>query len=380
MSSKIRYQKAKFVTLLSALINTLLGMSKLVGGFYFRSNALIADGFHSLSDLFTDAMVLIASKYGSLEADDTHPYGHRRIETAATYVLALLLIFAGLGIAWEALTHLRHPPLEPPNIWAIPVAALSIIMNEILFWYTRHVGKSIESQLIIANAWHHRSDATASIVVLIGLLGTFFGYPALDILAAFLVGLLISKMGLTYGLASIKELVDTGVETTLRHQIIEVIQRTDGVDKVHQLRTRRMGSDIFVDVHVQVSPMISVSEGHFIAQHVHQNLLLSIQEIKDVTVHIDPEDDEVSCPSSHLPNRNTLEKTMFLHWRQRFPEIKSCVLHYLDGTLTIDLIGHFDETVRQSMRATIEKDIKQLNLTALCIRIQPPAETLYEML
>ncbi len=374
-----RYKKAKFVTLLGAAINALLGISKLLGGFFFYSSALIADGFHSLSDLFTDGMVLVASKYGSLEADDSHPYGHQRIETAATYVLALLLVLTGVAIAWDAIGHLRHHDLEHPKIWALPLAALSIIANEMLFWYTRSVGRSIQSKLIIANAWHHRSDAASSLIVLAGILGSLLGYPILDSIAAFLVGVLIIKMGFNYGWRSIKELIDTGVDATLRTQIEDIIKQTNGVTKVHQLRTRLMGNDIFVDVHVQVNPMISVSEGHFIAQNVHIKLMNTLPDIKDVTVHIDPEDDEVTSPCLHLPNRATIETQLFIHW-QNMPEIKACVLHYLDGKLMLDLIGEFDAAARTKLKAHIDANIAQLNMqpASLCIRIQSPAQTFYE--
>ncbi|MDF1677232.1 MAG: cation diffusion facilitator family transporter [Legionellaceae bacterium] len=374
-----RYKKAKFVTLLGAAINTLLGVSKLLGGFYFHSSALIADGFHSLSDLFTDGMVLVASKYGSLEADDAHPYGHQRIETAATYVLALLLVLTGVAIAWDAIMHLRQHDLEHPAVWALPLAAFSIIANEMLFWYTRFIGQSIQSKLIIANAWHHRSDAASSLVVLIGISGSLLGYPILDSIAALIVGILIIKMGFDYGWRSIKELIDTGVDAALRTQIEDIIKQTDGVTKVHQLRTRLMGSDIFVDVHVQVNPMISVSEGHFIAQNVHFTLMNTLPKIKDVTVHIDPEDDEVTSPCLHLPNRATLEAQLLSHW-QDMPEMKACLLHYLDGKLTLDLIGEFDATTRKILKAHIDANVVRLNMqpASLCIRIQAPAQTFYE--
>lgn len=380
ISAEIRYKKAKFITLLGAIINALLGISKLFGGIWFNSSALIADGFHSLSDLFTDAMVLIASKYGSQDADDSHPYGHQRIETAATYVLALLLILTGIAIAWDALSHLRHHEHEHPGIWALPLAGCSIIANEALFWYTRFIGRTIQSQLIIANAWHHRSDAASSLIVFAGIWGSLAGITSLDGIAALLVGLLIVKMGVNYGWKSIKELIDTGVEAKTRIQIEHIIQKTDGVVKVHQLRTRLMGSDIFVDVHVQVNPMISVSEGHFIAQKVHRKLIDDLSGIKDVTVHIDPEDDEVTSPCLHLPNRSTLEEKLLNNWYKTFPEINTCLLHYLDGKLTLDLIGNFNAETQKKLNHCVTADIKSLGeqYGVLSVRIQPPVQTIYK--
>lgn len=303
-----RYWQAKKVTLIGAFINALLGVVKMVGGFLYHSHALIADGVHSISDLITDVMVVFASKYGSVSADDSHPYGHQRIETAATLLLSLLLILAGCGIAWDALDELLKSDHTMPNWLSIPIVCFSIIANEALFHYTRHVGKKISSQLITANAWHHRSDAASSIVVLIGLIGSLAGLVYLDAIAAVIVSLMIIKMGWSYGWNSVKELVDTAVDAELFSQIERVIQSIDGVKRIHQLRSRFMGSDVLIDVHILVSPKISVSEGHYIAQHVHHTLVKEIDCVKDVIVHVDPEDDEISCPSLHLPNRAILQE------------------------------------------------------------------------
>ena len=332
-----RYWQAKKVTLLGALINAILGSIKLIGGSIFHSHALVADGIHSFSDLITDIMVLFASKYGSQDADDSHPYGHQRIETAATLLLSLLLILAGLSIAWDSLMDLLKPYHSSPGKWTLAIAIFSILANEALFHYTQHIGKRIKSALIIANAWHHRSDAASSIVVLIGLLGSIAGYHYLDAIAAIVVGVMIIQMGWTYGWNSIKQLVDTAVDPKMIGTIERLILEVDGVLKIHQLRSRSMGHDIFIDVHILVAPFISVSEGHFIAQHVHHSLMRSFDHIKDVTVHVDPEDDERFSPSLHLPSRSTLEREFLHRWQHDYPEISSMILHYLDGKLTIDL-------------------------------------------
>ncbi|KTD48556.1 cation efflux family protein [Legionella rubrilucens] len=334
-----RYWQAKRVTLIGALINALLGIIKLVGGALFHSHALTADGIHSLSDLITDIMVLFASKYGSLGADTTHPYGHQRIETAATLLLALLLVLAGAGIAWDAFNELMYPDKAIPGKIALVIALFSIVANELLFHYTRHIGKLIESPLIIANAWHHRSDAASSVVVALGLIGSLWGLTYLDAVAAIIVGLMIIKMGIAYGWNSVKELVDTAVDTEMLAKIEKNIQQVNGVKKIHQLRSRLMGGDIFIDVHVLVDPFISVSEGHYIAQHVHHALMKQLPRVKDVTVHIDPEDDEVSCPSLHLRNRRQLENELLKPWQKAYPGIKEWTLHYLDGRLIIDLMA-----------------------------------------
>ena len=358
MERDIRYHQAKKVTLIGALVNGLLGIIKLLGGVIFHSHALLADGLHSFADLVTDIMVVFASKYGSQDADAAHPYGHQRIETAATFLLALLLILAGAGIAWDSIDEIIHGQHNKPGFLALPIAALSILANEALFHYTHHIGKRIRSDLIIANAWHHRSDAASSIVVLIGLIGSFTGWVGFDALAAVVVGGLIIQMGLRYGYNSIKELVDTAVEPELLVQIEQAIQTIDGIQKIHQLRTRRMGGDIFVDVHILVSPAMSVSEGHYIAQHVHVALMNQFDRIKDVTVHVDPEDDEIVCPSVHLPNRTTLEHEWLKKWQADYPCIQSWVLHYLDGKLSIDLICE-PLNHQTSLYQRIQTDLKQ---------------------
>jgi cation diffusion facilitator family transporter len=338
MTQQDRYWQAKKITLIGAIINIILGVIKLVGGLLYHSHALLADGIHSFSDLVTDIMVIFASKYGSQDADASHPYGHKRIETASTLFLALLLILAGTGIAWHSLDELIYARgVSRPDWLALPIALLSVVTNEILFHYTDYVGKRIESSLVVANAWHHRSDGAASIIVTLGLLGSLFGFVYLDGVAAIIIGGMIIKMGLSYGWASVKELVDTAADPALLQQIEHTIKSVDGVKKIHQLRSRSMGSDILIDVHTLVAPFISVSEGHYIAQHVDKALLEQIANVKDVTVHVDPEDDELSCPSIHLPNRASLEQELLLGWQKDFPALQKWTLHYLDGKIIIDL-------------------------------------------
>ena len=356
MNKDNRYWLAKKVTLIGALVNALLCFFKVITGFIFHSHALVADGIHSLADVLTDAMVLVGSKYSSQDADDSHPYGHQRIETATTLFLSLILILAGFGIAWDALVEVIHKTHDIPKILALPVAIISILANEILFQYTHHIGKKINSKLIIANAWHRRSDAASSFVVLIGILGSYFSYSGLDAIAAIIVSILVIKMGWDYGWNSVKELVDTAIASEMVQQIEAIIHQTDGVIKIHQLRSRSMAGDIFIDVHIQVSPWITVSEGHFIAQHVHQALLNRFKEIKDVTVHIDPEDDETTNPSLHLPNRSTLENTVLLRWKNNVPDIQYWMLNYLDGKMTIDF--YCNNPLSQTLCNQIKTELK----------------------
>lgn len=371
MTPHDRFWQAKKVTLIGALFNGFLGLVKLLGGFLFHSHGLIADGVHSFSDLITDVMVLFASKYGSLDADESHPYGHQRIETAATLFLALLLSLAGFGIAWDAFDELFHSNATTPNWLSLPIILSSILINELLFHYTRHVGVRINSQLIIANAWHHRSDAASSLVVLIGIIGSLMGFAYLDAVAAVVVGLMIIKMGWDYGWNSVKELVDTAVSPELLAQIEQVIQHIDGVKKIHQLRTRSMGNDVLIDVHIIVFPKISVSEGHYIAQHVHQALVTQITSVKDVIVHVDPEDDEISSPSLHLPSRTVIQEQLLNEVHLDFPQILFWNIHYLDGTISIDIacnekFSQWSELHNRVLLALeLETNIKEIRLFSL---------------
>lgn len=371
MTQQDRYWQAKKITLLGAFSNGFLGVIKVIGGYFFHSHALIADGIHSFSDLLTDIMVLIASKYGSHDADDSHPYGHQRIETAATLFLSLLLSVAGVGIAWDSLHILLQKTIYKPDWLSIPIICMSILLNELLFHYSRFIGMQIKSSLIIANAWHHRSDAASSVVVLIGLLGSLLGIHYLDAVAAVIVGFMIIKMGWDYGWNSIKELVDTAVSPELLQEIEQTIKSVDGVQKVHQLRSRTMGSDIFVDVHILVNPKITVSEGHYIAQHVHQALVTHIAHIKDVTVHVDPEDDELLNPSMHLPSRSALNQQLFHELCLNVPDLLFWNIHYLNNHISIDIVcteqfNQWDRLHHQIVETLgLQINIKEINLLTL---------------
>jgi cation diffusion facilitator family transporter len=361
--------------LIGAVITAFLGFMKLIGGVLFNSHALIADGIHSFSDLLTDVMVLFASKYGSLDADDSHPYGHQRIETAATLLLSVFLIVAGSGIVWDSLDELINSTHTMPGWLSVPVIVISIIANELLFRYTSYIGRRINSQLILANAWHHRSDAASSIVVLVGLIGSLAGYIYLDTIAAVIVGVMIIKMGWDYGWNSVKELVDTAVDPELLRQIENVIQNTDGVLRIHQLRSRFMGSDVLIDVHIMVSSKISVSEGHYIAQNVHSALVKQIPSVTDVIVHVDPEDDELCSPSLHLPSRKLLDKQLFNQIRNDFPDFLFWNLHYLDGKMFIDIIceenfEEWNDLKKHVIRILqLQKDIAEVRLLLMHERI-----------
>lgn len=340
MDSSSRFNEARRITLTGAAKNTLLAFFKIVYGIAGHSHALFADGIHSLSDLLIDTLVLVASRFGSKAADSDHPYGHGRIETAATVLLAFLMSFAGFGIAIDAGYEILGMRMTTkPNFYVMIIALLSMCANEILYFYTRRVGEKLQSNLLIANAWHHRSDSASSLIVFIGAGGAWLGFGVLDPIAAIIVGLMIVKMAWQFGWSSIQELVDTGLEEDMLNKIKRSISNVPGVREVHQLRTRSAAGKIFLDVHILVDPMISVSEGHFIGQQVHFRLLHEVQGISDVTVHVDPEDDEMVAPSLNLPGRSELILLLTKCWQGIIQKniIESATLHYLNGQVIVEL-------------------------------------------
>ncbi len=339
ITSQQRHQAINRVTLWGVFVNLVLSVAKLAGGFFGHSQALIADGLHSLSDLASDAMVFVAAKHASEDADEEHPYGHARFETIATVALAVLLVIVSLGIAYDALISLvTDEAVEKPDLFTLWIAALSILSNEGLYHYTRFVGTRIRSNLLHANAWHHRSDAISSIVVLIGLAGTQFNLPKLDAYAAIVVALMIARIGFKLGYDSVQELVDASLEPELVEKIRQKILSHEGVRALHMLRTRRMGHNALVDVHILVAPRLSVSEGHHISEMVEKMLIENFDEINDVTVHIDPEDDEEEARSMHLPLRSELIDALKQAW-SGYPElsyIDDITLHYLKGEILVE--------------------------------------------
>lgn len=342
-AAKKRYREVLRVTLIGSAFDLILGVAKIVGGFFSTSTALIADGVHSLSDLFTDFIVIYAAKHAHREADADHPYGHGRIETLATVALGLALLAVAVGISWDAITRLFQPDrLWHPGKLALVLAALSIVIKEALYHYSMRIARKYRSNMLKANAWHSRTDAISSVVVVIGVAGSMAGLTYLDAIAAVGVAFMIVKISWDLTWHSVRELIDTGLEPERVQAIRESILHVDGVKALHILRTRRMGSDALVDVHIQVAPKISVSEGHHISETVRERVIKEIDEVADVMVHIDPEDDETAAPNIGLP----LRKAVLDNLKQAWAELRGVeairdddvTLHYLDGKIQVELV------------------------------------------
>ena len=340
VSERVAGEQQQKVILKGLVANLCLAAGQLAIGVLGRSAALVADGFHTLSDLLSDSLVLLAARFGAKAADEDHPYGHARIETAGTFGLSLVLIGTGVGIALHAAAVLSAPhKLTSPSLFALAMALVAIGAKEGLFRYMRRAANRLHSQLLHANAWHYRTDVFSSTVVAVGVAGSMLGIRDLDAIAAIGVAILIVRMGASLAWQALRELVDTGLEVEKLERIRHVIMSVDGVRTLHLLRTRRAGGLAFVDVHILVDETVSVSEGHQISEMVRMALLRQVENMADVLVHIDPEDDERAMANAHLPLRAEVIRRLDHYFAgiEAAKAIESIVLHYLDGKLSIEL-------------------------------------------
>lgn len=359
--AQARDKAMRKTSVVGAAVNLVLTVLKIIFGVIGQSHALIADGIHSLADLSTDVMVWFAAKYSNQPADKEHPYGHARIETAFTVGLGVVLIITAIGIVVDSAQRLLNPELllQPTPI-VLLIAAVSIFANEGLYQYTMRVAKQFNSSLLTANAWHHRSDAISSIVVLVGVAGSLFGLPYLDAFAAVGVALMIGKIGWDQAWTSIRELVDTGLEPERVAAVERIIKNVDGVQGVHMLRSRRMGGSYLIDVHIEVDERLSVSEGHKISEFVRIKLIESDKNISNALVHIDPEDDSLEALCEGLPFRREVLADLRRVWGGEVDaaDCSSVTLHYLSGKVHVDLVRPMetaDEEARNLCRRLEDK-------------------------
>lgn len=360
LTSSERYKDTIRVTLVGSIVDLLLGVAKIVVGFVSQSQALIADGVHSLSDLVTDIAVLYAAKHSHQEADEDHPYGHGRIETVVTVGLGIALMGVAIGIMIDATHRLFNPnTLFEPGVLALSIAIVSVLAKEAIYQYTMVVARRYRSNMLKANAWHSRSDAISSIIVVVGILGSMAGLIYLDAIAAIGVGLMIAKIGWDLAWHSLKELIDTGLEAERVKEIEKSILDVDGVKTLHILRTRQIGADALVDVHIQVGSHISVSEAHYISEIVRSKLINEIEEVIDVMVHIDPEDDEEMPEIIKLPLRWEMLKKMEKAWEnvEEAKKIENITMHYLQGKIQIELL--LPLSILHNMRPDSKNELEQ---------------------
>lgn len=371
--------EAQRATWVSVVVNLVMTVVQLVVGWLAHSQSLIAHGLHSFSDLLSDFLVIYASRQSAHPADQAHPYGHARVETAATLILGASLAVIGGGILWESGMRLQHaealPVIQMSALW---VAIATVVAKEGLYRYLIQVAERLRSQLMIANALHTRADAASALVVVVGIGGALLGWPFLDLLAAALMGFMILRMGAELSWGALKELIDTGLDEAQVELIRQTLLKTPGVLGLHELRTRRMAHQALVDAHVQVDARISVSEGHRIAESARARVLREHSEVLDVLVHIDPEDDlNPDLAAARLPGREALLQEL-KPLLAGLPQPEKVVLHYLRGRVEIEVfLNHLffenGEALRRAEAAVSERlhEHPAIRRVSLICRVAP---------
>jgi cation diffusion facilitator family transporter len=287
-STEERAAAASRSTWVSVGVNLILTTTQIGVGILAKSQGLVADGIHSLSDLVADFVVLLASHHAGKDADKDHPYGHQRFETAASLVLGALLLAVGIGMLWSAFRKLEQPALvQHVQILALWVAGGALIAKELLFRYMLAAANRVKSGMLVANAWHARSDAASSLVVSIGIIGNLAGYPILDPIAALIVGFMVAKMGWGFAWDAMHDLTDRAVDDQEVGAIRQTLVDSPGVKGVHDLRTRKMGDMIVVDAHIEVDASISFEAAHLISVEARQRVLQR-HRVLNVMTHLDP--------------------------------------------------------------------------------------------
>ena len=359
------------VTLLGLAANLILALAKGFIGIIANSSALIADAGHSVSDLLSDGITLWAVRMSSIPKDKNHPYGHGKFETVGTFIIALLLLFTGIGVAGHVFN--RMDATVVPGTIALWMAGIAIIVKEALFHVTRMVGRRTGSRVLMANAWHHRSDAISSVAALLGIAGAQLGIPLMDPIAGMLVAGLIIKTGIDIGYESIRELTDETVEEDVISELGKIMSGIEGVDHYHEMRARRMGPHLLVDLHIQVDSMMSISAAHQVAERVRLEILEKLPAVNEVLVHVDAEDDHVGDEGSELLQdivlmrpqgeiENDVKKVL-----AEIPEIQGIThiyCHYLNQKLTVQVNIILDAEMRirdaQKIASAARRKIEQI--------------------
>jgi len=340
------YSEIHRLTLIGGVLDLFLGFFKVLVGYIGNSQALIADGIHSLSDLVTDVLVLVATKQSAQAADEGHPYGHDRIQTLVSLALAGSLGIIATVIAWDAVTRILSPEsLLQPGFWPLAVAAISVVSKEGYFQYVVRHPSAAASRMLYANAWHSRSDALSSLAVIVGVGGVLAGFAWADSFAAIVVAGLLLVVAYRVGREGAEELIDSAASPILNANMRKTILSIEGVRDSHELRTRRMADKVLADVHIRVDPLISVSEGHRIGDEVMDTLKVRFPEVGDVIVHIDPEDDITDEAYSKLPMRSVIEaeiNTSLQNLRDSFDtrfslQPQNIVVHYLEDGCQVEI-------------------------------------------
>ena len=282
---------ANRVSLVTIIGNVVLSVIKLLAGIIAHSSAMISDAVHSASDVFSTFVVIIGIKLASKKPDKEHPYGHERMECVAAIVLAMVLFITGLGIGLEAVKNIIHGnygDLQVPGVLALIAAIVSIVSKEAMYWYTRHYAKKIDSSALMADAWHHRSDAFSSIGALIGIGAPRLGYPVMDSIASLVIFVFIVKAAFDIFKDAIDKMVDHSCDEEIEKQIYECVMKNENVLGIDLLQTRVFGNKIYVDVEIQADASYTLQKAHDIAEAVHDDIEESFPKVKHIMVHVNP--------------------------------------------------------------------------------------------
>lgn len=287
---KNEFQKvANKVSIVTIIGNTMLSVMKLLAGVIAHSNAMISDAIHSASDVFSTFIVMIGIKLSSKSADKEHPYGHERLECVAAIVLSIVLFITGLGIgsnALKAVTQGDYDHLQVPGILALIAAIVSIVSKEAMYWYTRHYAKKIDSSALMADAWHHRSDAFSSIGALVGIAGARMGFPVMDSIASLVIFVFIIKAAYDIFKDAMDKMVDHSCDEETENQIRDCVRKNKYVEGIDLLQTRIFGNKIYVDMEIALDGSMSLREAHKIAESVHDSIEQNFPKVKHIMVHV----------------------------------------------------------------------------------------------
>ena len=333
-----KHEVARRTTWVSVAVNSVLVVLQIVIGVFAHSQALIADGIHSLADIVSDFVVLLANRHSGAKPDADHNYGHSRYETVASLFLGALLIAVGVGMLVRAGTRIMNLNDIPAlHVSALVVALLVLVSKEGLFRYMLREAQRVRSAMLIANAWHARSDAASSLVVAIGIVGSLAGVRLLDPIAAAIVGFMVARMGWVFGWDALQDLSDRALDEATAGDLRALLADTPGVLDVHEMRTRKTGDLALVDAHILVDPLISVSEGHYIAETARARLLTDAR-VLDALIHVDPEDDMHVRSVANLPPRDDVAARLREALAEHDVHVEGVTLHYLSTGLEIQVV------------------------------------------
>ena len=282
--------KVSFITIVQ---NVLLSVFKLFAGIFAHSNAMISDAVHSASDVFSTIIVIIGVKLASKESDKEHPYGHERLECVAAIVLSIVLLYTGIKIGSQAVKDIiggNYQSLQKPGVLALVAAVVSIVTKEIMYWYTRHYAKKIDSSALMADAWHHRSDALSSVGALVGIGGAMMGFPVMDSIASIVIFVFIAKAAYDIFKDAMDKMVDHSCDDETEKAMRDFVLAQNEVLSVDLLHTRIFGNKIYVDVEIGVNGSYTLRQAHEIAEEVHEGIEKNFPKVKHVMVHVNPAD------------------------------------------------------------------------------------------